>query len=223
MRARRVREATIFCKGWKFAVVAGWMATVATPALSQGLDRRADLNSPQSGHADPGDLVMDLNVTEALPNAFGKPSIFGRRRPAGRTVVQYVGTENGTVYFSRQSAAISSNETTMTRTPIFIPHPSGNIIIPLVLTLNRRLGLRPLRLASRSAACCMLKDTRSAFCGSIVTVRLTSPSLRVLRVNSGHRCRPTSEFGGNADRAEMADLKPCNSKRADRRYVTSGT
>src|SRR6516225_5904847 len=33
----------------------------------------------------------------------------------------------------------------------------------------------------------------------------------------------SSEFGGNADRAEMADLKPCNSKRADRRYVTSGT
>src|SRR5262245_53559328 len=65
------------------------------------LNRRADLNSPQSGHADPGDLVMDINVTEALPNAFGAPSIFGRRRPAGRTVVQYVGTENGTVYFSR--------------------------------------------------------------------------------------------------------------------------
>ena len=47
------------------------VAIVATPALSQGLNRSADLVSPQSGRADPGDLVMDINVTEALPNAFG--------------------------------------------------------------------------------------------------------------------------------------------------------
>jgi hypothetical protein len=97
------------------------VATVATPALAQGLNRSADLVSPQSGHADPGDLVMDINVTEALPNAFGGADLFGRRRPAGRTVVQYLGIENGTVYFSRQSTSISSNETTMTRTPLLIP------------------------------------------------------------------------------------------------------
>jgi hypothetical protein len=83
------------------------MATVATPALSQGLNRRADLTSPQSGHADPGDLVMDINVTEALPNAFGAPDLFGRRRPAGRTVVQYVGTQDGTVYFSRKARPLA--------------------------------------------------------------------------------------------------------------------
>src|SRR5262249_59519216 len=59
--------------------------------------------------------------------------------------------------------------------------PRLSVLVPI---LNRRLGLRPLRLASRSAACCTLKDTRSAFRGSIVTVRLTTPSLRVLRVNS---------------------------------------
>jgi hypothetical protein len=47
------------------------VATVATPALSQGLNRRANLTSAQSGRADPGDLVMDINVTEALPNVFG--------------------------------------------------------------------------------------------------------------------------------------------------------
>jgi hypothetical protein len=47
---------------------------------------------------------MDINVTEALPNAFGGADIFGRRRPAGRT-----------------GTSISSNETTMTRTPLLIP------------------------------------------------------------------------------------------------------
>src|SRR5262249_42887266 len=62
----------------------------------------------------------------------------------GRTVVQYVGTENGTVYFSRQSSTISSNETTMTRTPIFIPHPSGNIIIGPRPHSESQVGLAPL-------------------------------------------------------------------------------
>jgi hypothetical protein len=93
---------------------------IATPALAQGLNKRADLVSPQSGHADPGDL-MDINETEALPNAFGMADIFGRRRPAGRTVVQDLGIENGVAYLSRQSTTISSNETTMTRTTLVIP------------------------------------------------------------------------------------------------------
>ena len=117
--------------------------------------------SPQSGHADPGDLVMDINVTEALPNAFGGADPFGRRRPAGRTVVQYLGIENGTVYFSRQSTSISSNETTMTRTPLLIPRGSQTIINGQIGTqtfsgtgttsettifriLNSQVGLAPL-------------------------------------------------------------------------------
>jgi hypothetical protein len=86
---------------------------VATPVLSQGLNRRADLATPPSGHADPGDLVMDIRLTEALPNVFGAPDIFGRRRPAG---------------LSRQSTAVGSNETTMTRTPLLIPNNSQTII-----------------------------------------------------------------------------------------------
>ena len=115
-------------KNWKFGVVAILIATATTPAFSQGLNRRADLISAPSGRADPGDLVMDINVTEALPNFFGAPDIFGRRRPAGRIVVQYLGIKNGMAYFSRQSTAISSNETTMTRTPLFIPHSSQTIV-----------------------------------------------------------------------------------------------
>jgi hypothetical protein len=113
---------------WKCAVVAVLMAIVATPALSQGLNRRADLSTLPSGRADPGDLVMDVKVTEALPNVFGAPDIFGRRRPAGGIVVQYLGIKDGMAYFSRQSTAISSNETTMTRTPLFIPHSSQTIV-----------------------------------------------------------------------------------------------
>jgi hypothetical protein len=158
----------MFCKGWKFAVVAVLMATVATPALSQGLNRRGDLISPQSGHADPGDLVMDINVTEALPNVFGAPDIFGRRRPAGRTVVQYVGTQNGTVYFSRQSAAISSNETTMTRTPLFIPDSSGTTIVGPRPHSESQVGLAPLTIGVKVGG----------------VLHAEGHTLRVLRVNS---------------------------------------
>src|SRR5262245_20612316 len=169
MQARRIREATMFCKGWKFAVVAVLMATVATPALSQGLNRRADLTSPQSGHADPSDLVMDINVTEALPNAFGAPDIFGRRRPAGRTMVQYVGTQNGMAYFTRQSAAISSNETTMTRTPLLIPDSSGTptIVGPRPHS-ESQVGLAPVTIGVKVGG----------------VLHAEGHTLRVLRVNS---------------------------------------
>jgi hypothetical protein len=122
------RGQIMFSMSWKFTIAAALMATLATPALAQRLDRRADLISPQSGRADPGDMVLDIKVTEALPNAFGAPDIFGRRRPAGRTVVQYLGMQNGTAYFAKQSVAISSNETTMTRTPIIIPQASQTVI-----------------------------------------------------------------------------------------------
>jgi hypothetical protein len=152
----------------KFAVVAVLMATVAMPALSQGLNRRADLVSPQSGHADPGDVVMEINVTEALPNVFGAPSIFGRRRPAGRTVVQYLGVQNEMVYFSQQSVAISSNQTTMSRQRIFIPHPTGDVILGPRPHSESQVGLTPL--------------TISVKVGGLL--RVTGHELRVLRVNS---------------------------------------
>jgi hypothetical protein len=145
-----------------------WVITLAliTPALSQGLNRRADLVTPQNGRAGPGDLVMNINVTEALPNAFGAPDIFGRRRPAGHTVVQFVGIQDGMAYFVRQSAAVSSNETTMTRTPLLIPRTSQTITNGQIATTTEttivgprphsesQVGLAPLTRQSRRSAAC---------------------------------------------------------------------
>jgi hypothetical protein len=182
-------------KGWKFAVVAILMATAATPALCQGLNRRADLISSPSGHADPGDLVMEINVTEALPNVFGAPDIFGRRRPAGRLVVQYLRIQNGMAYFNRQSTAISSNETTMTRTPLLIPRNSQTIVNGQMGTQTftgpattsgttivgprphseSQIGLPPLAIGVKAGGLCALRDWRSAFCGSMTTVQSITP------------------------------------------------
>jgi hypothetical protein len=105
-------------------------------------------------------------VTEALPNAFGAPDIFGRRRPAGHTVVQFVGIQDGMAYFVRQSAAVSSNETTMTRTPLLIPRTSQTITNGQIATTTEttivgprphsesQVGLAPLTRQSRRSAAC---------------------------------------------------------------------
>jgi hypothetical protein len=120
---------------WKFAAAAALMATGATPATTQGVNRRPDLISAPSGHADPGDLSMDINVTEALPNVFGAPGHFRTPSASGRVVIQYLGNQNGMAYFNRQSTAITSNETTMPRTPLFR--------IALRPSLTARSALRP--------------------------------------------------------------------------------
>jgi hypothetical protein len=161
--------------------------TVAT-AQSQGLDRRANLISAGSGHADPGDLVMDINMTEALPNAFGGPDIFGRRRAAGRTVVQYLGIKDGTAYFVQQSVAVSSNKTTTTRTPLLLPHSSQTIINGQIGTQTFRgtatnsgtmiVGPRP---HSESQIGLAPLTTGVKLGGSM---RVAGHELRVLRVNS---------------------------------------
>lgn len=71
--------------------------------------------------AGPGDTVMDLKLTQPLPNAFGRADVFGRSRDAGRVVVRYLGTQDGKAYFSRQDVLIQSNETTMSRSPMPVP------------------------------------------------------------------------------------------------------
>lgn len=64
-----------------------------------------------------GDTVLDLKVTEPLPNAFGKADLFGRTREAGRIVVKYLGEKDGRAWFGRRDVALSSNDTTMSRSP----------------------------------------------------------------------------------------------------------
>jgi hypothetical protein len=76
----------------------------------------------QAKQAGVGDTVLDLKITEPLPNAFGKADIFGRTRDAGRVIVRYVGERNGVAYFSRQNVTIQSSDTTMSRTGMYVPN-----------------------------------------------------------------------------------------------------
>jgi hypothetical protein len=69
-----------------------------------------------------GDAVLDLKITEPLPNVFGKADIFGRTRAAGRVIVRYLGERGGMAFFSRQDITIQSSDTTMSRTGMYVPN-----------------------------------------------------------------------------------------------------
>jgi hypothetical protein len=69
-----------------------------------------------------GDTVLDLKITEPLPNAFGKADVFGRTRAAGRVIVRYLGERGEMAFFSRQDVTIQSSDTIMSRTGMYVPN-----------------------------------------------------------------------------------------------------
>ena len=86
------------------------------------IEYQSDLIKPavtgRPGMAGVGDTVMDMKLTQSLPNAFGKADLFGRTRDAGRMTVRLVGADGNHAVFVRQDVAIQSNESTMTRSPL---------------------------------------------------------------------------------------------------------
>jgi hypothetical protein len=95
------------------------------------VEQRSDLVSGATGSvmtAGPGDTVMDFQLSRPLPNAFGQADIFGRRTSAGRTVVRFIGVQNGAAVFERSDIAIQSNATTMNQTPLIIPQVSRTMV-----------------------------------------------------------------------------------------------
>ncbi|WP_188823803.1 hypothetical protein [Brucella endophytica] len=72
--------------------------------------------------AGPGDTVLNFRSQRALPNAFGKADLFGRTTNAGGTTVRFVGSRGGQAVFERMDVEITSNATTMSETPLILPH-----------------------------------------------------------------------------------------------------
>lgn len=80
------------------------------------------INRPENReiYSSVGDVLVKVSLRESLPNLFGKPDIFGRKRDRGFVEIRYVGlTDDGRAVFRRRSVDIYSNETTMSRTPIY--------------------------------------------------------------------------------------------------------
>ena len=68
-----------------------------------------------------GDTVLDIKLTQSLPNDFGRADLFGRTRDAGRVTVRFVGLDGDQAMFVRQDVTIQSNETTRTQGPLAVP------------------------------------------------------------------------------------------------------
>ncbi|MEQ8397276.1 hypothetical protein [Thalassobaculum sp.] len=71
-----------------------------------------------------GDTVLEVDIFESMPNAFGKADLFGRTRPKGKNIVIYLGQEQGRAVFERQTIRMQSNATTMNSTPTVISQTS---------------------------------------------------------------------------------------------------
>lgn len=102
------------------ALLAALLAAACGSVNEQTVEPARALVAGKTLQAGIGDTVLDLKVTEPLPNAFGKADLFGRTRDAGRIVVKYLGARDGRAWFGRRDIAISSNDTTMSRSPTVI-------------------------------------------------------------------------------------------------------
>jgi hypothetical protein len=98
------------------AAAAAWLSACGA------IERQSDLVKPaetgRSYRAGIGDTVIDLKLTQSLPNAFGKADLFGRTRDAGRVTVRLVGLDGNRATFLRQDVVIQSNESTLTQAPL---------------------------------------------------------------------------------------------------------
>ncbi|MGB8991813.1 MAG: hypothetical protein WCD80_07140 [Desulfobaccales bacterium] len=67
-----------------------------------------------------GDVVLRINKQRNLENAFGKADLFGRKTNEGYSEIRFAGIEqNGEVVLYRHDVRIMTNETTMSRPPVF--------------------------------------------------------------------------------------------------------
>jgi hypothetical protein len=64
-----------------------------------------------------GELVFKNELKEPLPNAFGRPDIFGRKRTIGVVEVRYIGLVDGRPTLRRIDTTVLNTETTMSRGP----------------------------------------------------------------------------------------------------------
>jgi hypothetical protein len=112
-----------------FAIGAAWMLSAGFPAVATAKES-TKINRPENQeiYASIGDVLVKVSLRESLPNLFGKPDIFGRKRDRGFVEIRFMGmTDDGRAVFRRRSVDIYSNETTMTRTPMY--SGSGNVTV----------------------------------------------------------------------------------------------
>jgi hypothetical protein len=153
------------------------------------VETKTSLVTPATGSvmsAGPGDVVMSFQSRRALPNAFGKADLFGRTTNAGGTTVRYVGSRGGQAVFERTDVQVESNATTMSETPLIIPHTTSTNVTGMVGTTpiygsanSTSYQFIPARGSSEYA---MASRPIQFSLGKGQSVRVSGKTLRVVRV-----------------------------------------
>jgi hypothetical protein len=165
------------------------LLSVPTLAACNSVETKTSLMTPATGivmSAGPGDSVMSFQSRRSLPNAFGKADLFGRTTNAGGTTVRYLGTRGGQAVFERSDVQVMSNATTMSETPLIIPHTTNT-------NITGRIGTTPVYGSANSTSYQYIPARGSSqyatasqpiqfSLGNGQSVKVSGKTLRVVRV-----------------------------------------
>lgn len=113
-----------------------FVALVLTVAGCETVEQHNASSRPvgSDGFVSVGDVVLRVEVTEDLPNAFGRADVFGRDRNRGFSELRYMGiNSSGLAVFRRRDVDVVTNENTMNRTGLrtatVVAEPSGDGVV----------------------------------------------------------------------------------------------
>ena len=116
--------------------ILGFALAVSSVAGCATVEQHTTLSRPVNSEAfvSVGDVMVRVDVTEDLPNAFGRADIYGRTRARGFAEVRYMGlSPEGLAIFRRRDVDIQTNETTMNTmgagTAVVSAQPAGNGVV----------------------------------------------------------------------------------------------
>src|SRR5437867_4045531 len=69
-----------------------------------------------------GGVIVHVDRKRSLENAFGKADVFGRKTYEGFSELRFMGVQNGQVAIRRVDVAVYNDETTMSRSGMYIPN-----------------------------------------------------------------------------------------------------
>lgn len=96
--------------------VAGCASIESKPYLSQTVGQTL-----QTGV---GGAIVRVDRKRNLENAFGRADVFGRKTYEGFSELRFMGIHNGQVAIRRVDVAVHSDETTMSRSGVYLPNNS---------------------------------------------------------------------------------------------------
>lgn len=71
-----------------------------------------------------GGVIAHVDRKRNLENAFGRSDVFGRKTYEGFSELRFMGVQNGMVAIRRVDVAVYNDETTMSRSGVYIPNNS---------------------------------------------------------------------------------------------------